>query len=80
MSLEAVRTVLGWGAVLNLAIVGIWFFIFAFAHDRMLALHRRWFDIPRQAFDIIHYAGMAWYKVATWLLFVVPYCALRLLA
>jgi hypothetical protein len=33
-----------------------------------------------ETFDAIHYAGMAWYKVATWLIFIMPYVALRLSA
>jgi len=47
-------------------------------HDRMYAWHRRWFHLSVETFDAIHYAGMAWHKMATWLLFIMPWIALRI--
>ncbi len=79
MTLETVRAVLGWGAILNLVFVSIWFFVFTFAHEWVFSLHTRWFDLPRATFDAIHYAGMAWYKLCTWMFFIIPYIILRCL-
>jgi hypothetical protein len=78
MTLELLRSVLGWSAILNLVLVALWFVLFLSMHDRMYAWHRRWFRLSVETFDAIHYAGMAWYKVATWLIFIMPYIALRL--
>ena len=78
MTLELLRSVLGWSAILNLVMVALWFVLFLGMHDRMYAWHRRWFRLSVETFDAIHYAGMAWYKVATWLIFIMPYIALRL--
>lgn len=78
MTLELLRSVLGWSAILNLVLVALWFVLFLGMHDRMYAWHRRWFRLSVETFDAIHYAGMAWYKVATWLIFIMPYIALRL--
>ena len=80
MSIELLRSVLGWCAILNLLLVTVWFALFLTLHDRMYAWHTRWFRLSVETFDAIHYAGMAWYKVATWLLFIFPYVALRLCA
>jgi hypothetical protein len=49
-------------------------------HDRLYAMHSRWFRLSEETFDGIHYGGMAAYKVATWLLFIMPYIALRIAA
>lgn len=77
MTVETLRALLGWAAIFNLAFVSVWFFIFFFAHNRLLKLHRRWFDMSRQTFDAIHYAGMAGYKICTWMFIIMPYLALR---
>lgn len=63
-------------AVLNMLLLLWWFLFFAFAHDWMYRLHSRWFTISVEKFDAIHYAGMAFYKIAIFLLFLVPYLAL----
>lgn len=78
MSIELLRAVLGWSAILNLLLVTVWFALFRGMHDRMYAMHSRWFHLSEETFDGIHYAGMAATKIATWLLFVVPYLALRI--
>ena len=79
MSIELFRAFLGWTALLNLIVVSLWFFAFVLAHDWMLGLHRRWFPISRQAFDVIHYAGMAWYKICNLAFFLIPYFVLHFL-
>jgi hypothetical protein len=78
MTTDLLRTLLGWGAIFNLAFLSLWFLLFISMRDSMLRLHGRWFRITIGAFDAIHYAGMAWYKLATWMFFIFPYIALRL--
>ncbi len=76
MSINMLRDVLLWCAVLNYGVLLVWFFILA--HDFMHRLHGRWFQLSRQQFDIIHYAGMAIFKLGIILLNVVPHIALRI--
>ncbi len=78
ITLEAVRTVLGWGAIVNLIFLTTWFFLFVRAHDWIYALHRRWFDFSYRTFDVIHYTLMAWYKLTIWMAFIIPYLVLRI--
>ncbi|MEQ8205278.1 MAG: hypothetical protein RIA65_03810 [Woeseia sp.] len=80
MHIETLRAVLGWTALINMAVMLVWFLFFVFAHDFMHRLHGRWFDIPRQQFDSIHYAGMALFKFGNILFFIAPYLALRIVA
>uniref|UniRef100_UPI004057910C DUF6868 family protein n=1 Tax=Candidatus Electronema sp. TaxID=2698783 RepID=UPI004057910C len=80
MSHDAVCAVLLWSAVINCGILLLWFLVFRFAHDWLFRLHGRWFRIPAEQFDAIHYAAMAFYKTGVLLLNVAPYLALRLAA
>ena len=78
MSTNEIKGVLLWCVGLNYALLFIWFGIFLLAHDWMLRLHRRWFKLSVEAFDGIHYAGMATYKIGIMLLNLVPLIAIYL--
>ncbi len=41
-------------------------------------MHRRWFRLAVEEFDMVHYGAMAVYKLGILLLNLVPYVALRL--
>ena len=64
----------------GMALLMIWFAWFVFAGDWVYQVHSRWFQIPRQTFDAIHYAGMAVTKVAIILFFLFPWIAIKLLS
>ena len=78
MMLQTISSALLWGAVLNYGVLLIWFLGFSLMHDPLYRLHRRWFALPIERFDAIHYAGMAGYKIAILLFFLVPGLALAL--
>lgn len=78
MSTEMVRAVLLWCAVMNYGLLLLWFLLFALAHDWMHRFHGRWFHLPVEQFDALHYAGMALFKIGIILFNLVPYVALRL--
>jgi hypothetical protein len=65
--------------IVNYVFLLIWAGAFIFAHDWMYRLHSRWFNIPVETFDAIHYAGLAIYKIAVIMLNLVPLIALWLL-
>jgi len=80
MDLHVVRDVLLWCTAINYGVLLCWFLFFVFAHEWMLRVHGRWFRIPVEQFDVIHYAGMAIYKIGILLLSLVPYVALLIVA
>jgi len=80
MTIDALRTMLGWAAIFQLVLLSLWFFAFVGIHDVMYRLHHRWFRLSVETFDTIHYAGMAWFKLSTWMFFILPYLALRFFA
>lgn len=62
----------------GMVLLMVWFAGFAFAGDWIYQVHSRWFQIPRQSFDAIHYAGMAVTKIAIIVLFLLPWIAIKL--
>jgi len=80
MTIELVRDVLGWSALINYAVLIWWFLVFHFAHDWIYGLHGRWFKLSVERFDAIHYAAMAFYKLCIFVFNLAPYLALRIVA
>ena len=78
MTIEILSSILGWATIINLSIITLWFCVFAFYHDAVFRLHSKWFKLSEERFDTIHYAGMAFYKLGTYLLNFVPYLAIKI--
>lgn len=78
MTMETIRDIFLWSAAINLGILLWWFAIFSLTHDWVYRLHAKWFRMPVEQFDVVHYAGMAVYKIGILLFFLVPYIALRM--
>jgi hypothetical protein len=78
MTIEMIRDVLGWCSVINLGLLLWWFLFFALAHDWVYKFHGRWFKLPVEQFDAIHYSGMAIFKIGILLFNLVPYLAMRI--
>ena len=77
--LELARDVLGWCAVINIALLVWWWLWFSLAHDLIFHFHSKWFDLSKERFDAIHYTGMAIFKLFIWVFNLTPYFALRIL-
>lgn len=78
MSIEQISALLGWCALINYAALLFWAFFFVCAHDWMYRFHGRWFKLPIDRFDAIHYAGMTFYKLCIFVFNLAPYIALRI--
>lgn len=80
MSLELLRGTLAWSAVLNMGILLWWFLFITFAADWVYRMHSKFYPIQREQFDVIHYAGMTFYKICIFTFFIVPYLALWIMS
>jgi hypothetical protein len=78
MTVEIIRDVLAWCAVINYALLLLWFLVFSLAHDWLHRVHGKWFTVSVENFDAIHYAGMAFFKLCIFLFSLTPYLALRI--
>ena len=77
ITIENLRILLGWCALINMVIMLVWFLAFIFARDFVFKMHTRWFNIPEERFDEIHYVMMYYYKMAWFLFNLLPYLVLR---
>jgi hypothetical protein len=80
MNIETLRELLLWCTVINYGLLLWWFAVFVLAHDWIYRLHGRWFRIPVEQFDAIHYGGMAVYKIGIFLFNLMPLLALYIVA
>lgn len=78
MTVEMIRETLLWCTIINAGMLLIWWFGFLMLHDMIHRLHGKWFKLSAEQFDAIHYAGMAFYKIAIFMFNLVPYIALNI--
>ena len=79
MTLDLLQAFLGWCAIINLCLLSLWLISFTLLHDWIYQTHSRWFSIPKDHFDSLHYAGMALFKMAALFFNLIPYLVLRLI-
>lgn len=70
MNLEAF---FGYSSLIHFSILFLWFFLFIFAKKWIYRLHTKWFDIPKEKFDTIHYRLMGFYKLLILIFAFIPY-------
>ena len=78
MTIEMMRAVLGWCSIINMGLLLWWFFAITVLHDWVYRFHSKWFKLSVESFDTIHYAGIAFFKIAVFVFNIVPYFALRI--
>ena len=79
MTLSQVQSFLLWAAGLNYAVLLVAFLAWSFAGERLYRAHARWFDIDRGTCHAAVYLMLGLYKLAIWLLFLVPWVVLCIL-
>jgi len=68
-----------WCALLNAGALSLFFCVYRFAGTWLYGLHRRWFELPRTAYDAAWYTWLGAYKLAIWFFLLVPALALQCL-
>ncbi len=76
MTIETVRSFLGWCSIINIGLLFYWFLFIMFAHDWVYLVRSKWFKIPVEKFDTVHYAGVMYFKIVVFVFNIVPYFAL----
>lgn len=75
MTLMQWQSFLGWSALLNYVVLLLGFAAWVLAGDSLYRLHARWFPIGREHCHAAVYLMLGLYKLAIWLLFVIPWIA-----
>ena len=78
MDVGTLQSVLGWASLLNMGVLLLWFAMFMIAHDWVQSVHSKWFNIPEERFDAIHYTLMGFYELTIFVVLLGPYLALRI--
>ena len=65
--------------VLAVCLLLLWFVFFLVGADWAYSIHSRWFDISRHEFTLMYYYVMAFFKMASFLFFLIPYIAIKLI-
>ena len=55
------------------------FVFYLLAADWAYSIHSGWFDITRHEFTLMYYYVMAFMKIASFLFFLLPYIAIKLI-
>ena len=79
MTLEAIRSMLGWCTLINWAMLLVWFLFIRAGHGWVYGIHGKLFNISVEKFDEINYRAMITYKIAVFVFNFVPYLALRII-
>ena len=64
--------------VLTALLLLVWLLFFLVARRWAYDVHSRMFEITRREFDLINYCAMAFVKMLAFVLFLIPYVAVRL--
>jgi hypothetical protein len=70
---------LAWCTLINYSLLLIWFFVFSLGHDWLHLMHRKYFELTEQQFDLINYCGMGLFKLCILVFNLAPYIALHLI-
>jgi len=80
MSIETLRHWLLACTLINAVMLTLWGMMFIFAHEWIYKFHGKWFKLPVEKFDAIHYSGMLFFKLFIFFFNFVPYLALLIVS
>ncbi len=80
MNIEMLRHFFAWCAVINYAMLLLWFFLHIIAHGPLVALSQRFFGVSTEKYDSISLRAMFFFKLSIWFFCIAPYLALRIMA
>lgn len=78
MTMDELSRFLAWNTLIHFALLLTWAACFIFAHDWMLRMHQRYFQLSSMRFDELHYVAMGFYKIMILVFVFVPYLLVRL--
>lgn len=80
MTIDFIYAFLLWCTVINYGLLLVWFAFFTLAHGWIYRFHGRWFRVPVEQFDAIHYMSMAVFKLGIILFNLTPLVSLYVAA
>jgi len=65
--------------VLAVCLLLFWFVFYLVGGDWAYSIHSKWFELSRLHFGLMNYYGMALIKITSFLIFLFPYVAIKLI-
>lgn len=79
MNIAQLTTFFGWCSVINFAVLLFASIAVVLLKDWVMAIHSRWFDLPKETLGAIYMKYLAYYKIGILLFNVAPYVALKIM-
>jgi len=79
MTLEALTTFFGWCAIINIVVLLISTFLIMFFKQPVVRLHSKFFGVSVDELPAMYFNYLGNYKIATYVLSIVPYIALKVM-
>lgn len=81
MNLETLQTFFGYCTLIGYGVLLLWTVVFRFAHDWHFGMAKGWFKTATvEAYDMVNFAGIAAFKLAIVLFFLIPFISIWLIA
>ncbi|MCK4743065.1 MAG: hypothetical protein KAT25_04535 [Sulfuriflexus sp.] len=80
MTLDSLTTFFGWCAIINIAVLLISTVLILIFKQPIVRLHSKLFDVNPDNLPTMYFDYLGNYKVATYVLSIVPYIALKVMA
>lgn len=79
MDIDLLRSFFGWMSALNLCLLLLSSIMMMVFKDGIIAIHRKFFDLSDEQFNLTYFKFIAAYKLLTLIFCVTPYVALILI-
>ena len=78
-SIDTLITFFGWCTILNIAMLTFTTFLVTATKEFLIRIHIRYFDINRENLQLSYFQYLGHYKIAIYLLNLMPYIALKII-
>ncbi len=78
MELETLKGFLGTCALLNIAFMFIWLAVYKLMGELQYKMVNYFYGVDKKEFSVLNLTLIAYYKLATFMFFIIPYLALQL--
>ena len=77
MSFDQLLLFLGWCTIINWGVLVLWGMMLLLAKDFTYRMHKMFFDIAIEEFNLVYYKTMAQFKLLVFMFNFTPYIVLR---
>ena len=80
MDIEIVTAFFMWCSIVNIGLLVVSFLLWMVASDWIYSLQSRWFPMPRSTFNMAFYCMLGFYKITVYIVNIVPWVVLEIIA